>query len=124
MAPQIVNFGAPPSRSHVPVPIPKDGTLEEKIIAVLRNIYDPEISVSIYDLGLIYKIEIDQDKHVNIDMTLTAPNCPVAGSLPGQVECAVNELEEVSSAIVKLVWDPPWDRDRISDEAKLALGIL
>lgn len=124
MAPQFVNFGAPPSCSHKPVPIPENGTLEEKIIAVLRNVYDPEISVNIYDLGLIYKIDIDQDSHVNIDMTLTSPNCPVAGSLPGQVECTVNELDEVASVKVKLVWDPPWDRDRISDEAKLALGIL
>lgn len=124
MAPQFVNFNAPPSTSHEPVPIPENGTLEEKIIAVLKNVYDPEISVSIYDLGLIYKIDIDQENHVSIDMTLTAPNCPVAGSLPGQVECAVKELEEVASAKVKLVWEPPWDRDKISDEAKLALGIL
>lgn len=124
MAPQFVNFGAPPGQTHEPVPIPEDGTLEEKIIAVLRNVFDPEISVSIYDLGMIYKIDIDQDHHVNIDMTLTAPNCPVAGTLPGQVECAVKALDDVSSAKVKLVWDPPWDRDHISDEAKLALGIL
>jgi len=96
----------------------------ESVIDAIKQVFDPEIPVNIYDLGLIYKIAIDQGNHVSIDMTLTTANCPVAGSLPGQVECAVMELDEVASAKVKLVWEPPWDRDKISDEAKLALGIL
>ncbi|HID82164.1 MAG TPA: SUF system Fe-S cluster assembly protein [Thiotrichales bacterium] len=98
--------------------------LQEKIIAALRKIHDPEISVNIYDLGLIYDINIDTDHHVKIDMTLTAPACPVAGTLPGQVEEAVRSVEGVSDAQVKLVWEPPWTQEKMSDEAKLELGIL
>ena len=98
--------------------------LNEKIVAALRNIYDPEIPVNILDLGLIYKVSIDEDSIVDVDMTLTAPACPVAGTLPGQVENRIKELDGVADAKVKLVWEPPWNQALISDEAKLSLGIL
>lgn len=104
--------------------LPEDATLQERVIAAIRTIYDPEISVNIYDLGLIYDIQIDDQSDVSVDMTLTSPACPVAGSLPGQVECAIKAVEGVHDANVKLVWDPPWGQDRMSDEAKLALGLF
>ena len=103
--------------------LPDDAPLEQRVIAVLRTIYDPEIPVNIYNLGLIYNIDISNDNKVDIKMTLTAPACPVAGSMPGQVECAVKSLNDVSEASVDLVWDPPWDQDRMSDEAKLMLDL-
>lgn len=98
--------------------------LEVQIVTAIRGIFDPEISVNIYDLGLIYKIDINENNHVSIDMTLTAAACPVAGSLPGQVERVVNSLDAVKSAKVSLVWEPAWSREMMSDEAKLALGLL
>ena len=104
--------------------VAEDTTLEEKIIAALRSIYDPELPVNIYDLGLIYELHVSDDGEVDIKMTLTAPGCPVAGSLPGQVEDVVREVTGVSAARVELVWDPPWTRDRISEAAQLELGLL
>jgi FeS assembly SUF system protein len=104
--------------------VAEDATLEEKIIAALRSIYDPELPVNIYDLGLIYELHVSDDGEVDIKMTLTAPGCPVAGSLPGQVEDVVREVTGVSAARVELVWDPPWTRDRISEAAQLELGLL
>jgi FeS assembly SUF system protein len=104
--------------------LPADAPLRDRIIAAMRTVYDPEISVNIYDLGLIYGIDIDAQGKVDIDMTLTAPGCPVAGILPGQVEDAVRVVDGVRSVHVELVWDPPWDQDRISDEAKLSLGLF
>ena len=98
--------------------------LREKVIEVLRQIYDPEISVNIYDLGLIYDLEIDDQGKAHIRMTLTAPACPFAGTLPGQVEMATKGVEGISDATVELVWDPPWGQERMSDEAKLQLGLL
>ncbi|MEN8213210.1 MAG: SUF system Fe-S cluster assembly protein [Pseudomonadota bacterium] len=98
--------------------------MEERIIAAMRTVHDPEISVNIYDLGLIYDIEVDKRNEVFVDMTLTAPACPVAGTLPGQVEMAIRQVEGVSDAHVQLVWDPPWSRERISDEGKLAMGLF
>lgn len=98
--------------------------LEAKIIGVLRKIYDPEIPLDIYELGLIYDIEIRDDNSVKVQMTLTAPACPVAGSLPGQVEQQIESIPEVKSADVVLVWDPPWSRDRMSEAALLQLGML
>jgi len=95
---------------------------EEQIIKVLRGVYDPEIPVSIYDLGLIYDIRIDDDA-VHVRMTLTTPACPVAGILPGQVETRVKAIEGVSDATVELVWDPPWTPDRMSEAAKLQLNM-
>jgi FeS assembly SUF system protein len=98
--------------------------LEGKVIAALCTVYDPEIPVNIYELGLIYKIDIDAERNVNITMTLTAPACPVAGTLPGEVEKRVESIDEVKSASVELVWDPPWSRDRMSESALLALGMM
>ena len=103
--------------------IPEQAPLRDKIIAVLRSIYDPEIPVNLYDLGLIYEINID-GRDVSIIMTLTTPHCPVAGSMPGQVEAAVSAIEEVDNVSVELTWDPPWSPDSLSDEVKLTLGLL
>jgi len=98
--------------------------LREPIIAALREVHDPEIPVNIYDLGLIYKIAISDRGDVNIDMTLTAPACPVAGMMPLMVKDAVASVEGVGEVEVELVWDPPWNQSNMSDEAKLQLGML
>ncbi|MEN8129616.1 MAG: SUF system Fe-S cluster assembly protein [Pseudomonadota bacterium] len=98
--------------------------LEEKVIATLRTVYDPEIPVNIYDLGLIYKIDISAQGKVDLDMTLTAPGCPVAQTFPAMVEQTVSRVEGVKEAAVELVWDPPWTQDRMTDEVKLQLGLL
>ena len=98
--------------------------LEEKIIGVLKSCYDPEIPVDIFELGLIYEIEIDNEANVIIKMTLTSPACPVAGSLPPEVEAKVASIEEVNNAKIELVWSPPWDKEMMSEEAKLNLGFL
>jgi FeS assembly SUF system protein len=91
---------------------------------MLKTIYDPEIPVDIFELGLIYEVRIDEDQHVEIDMTLTSPNCPVAETLPKEVEDKVASVEHVKSAKVNIVFDPPWDKDMMSEEAKLELGFL
>lgn len=96
--------------------------LEEVILTVLKSVYDPEIPVNIYDLGLIYEVDIDDDNNVVITMTLTAPNCPVADSLVAEVADKVNFIQGVKSANVNLVFDPPWDKEMMSEEAKLELG--
>jgi FeS assembly SUF system protein len=98
--------------------------LENKVVEMLKTIYDPEIPVDIFELGLIYEVRIDEDKNVDIDMTLTSPNCPVAESMPKEVEDKVSTVEGVLSAKVNIVFDPPWDRDMMSEEAKLELGFL
>lgn len=98
--------------------------LETKIIDILKTIYDPEIPVDIFELGLIYEVRIDDAKQVDIDMTLTSPNCPVAESLPKEVEDKVMTVEGVVAAKVHIVFDPPWDKDMMSEEAKLELGFL
>ena len=98
--------------------------IEGKVIEALHEIYDPEIPVNIYELGLIYEIAVDPDRKVRIKMTLTAPACPVAGSLPGEVEKKVEAIPEVASADVELVWEPPWSRDRMSETALLELGMM
>ena len=98
--------------------------LREPIIEALRGVHDPEIPVNIYDLGLIYTIDIADNGNVHIDMTLTAPACPVAGMMPVMVKDAVNKVEGVGEVAVDLVWDPPWSPDTMSDEAKLQLGML
>ena len=105
-------------------PVDAHSPLDERIVDVLRQVYDPEIPVNIYDLGLIYDVRIEDDGTVEVDMTLTAPGCPVAQTFPGTVEDAVRQVDGVSEAHVELVWEPPWTTERISDEAKLALGIL
>lgn len=98
--------------------------LEEQIIAVIKTIYDPEIPVDIYELGLIYNVEISDDNEVKIDMTLTSPSCPVAESLPADVEARVASLDQVKKAIVEITFEPPWDKDMMSEEAQLELGFL
>ena len=106
---------------------PKGGAgsdLQAAVVEVMKSIYDPEIPVDIYELGLIYDIEIADDKSVTIRMTLTAPGCPVAGSLPGDVERRVEAIPEVKSATVELVWEPTWSRDMMSETALLSLGML
>lgn len=98
--------------------------LEDKIVATLKTIYDPEIPVDIYELGLIYEVKIDASNQVVIDMTLTSPNCPVAETMPKEVEDKVASIEGVTAAKVNIVFDPPWDKDMMSEEAKLELGFL
>ena len=98
--------------------------LGERIIEVLRTVYDPEIPVNIFELGLVYKVDIDDDNHVQIEMTLTSPACPVAGILPGEVEEKVKGVQGVNDATVELVWDPPWNPSMMTEEAQLELGIL
>ena len=97
--------------------------LTADIVAALKTVYDPEIPADIYELGLIYKIDVDDGRNVAIDMTLTSPGCPVAGEMPGWVENAVGSVAGVGQVSVKLTFDPPWDKDRMSDEAKLLLGM-
>ena len=97
--------------------------LKDKVILEIKKIYDPEIPVNIYELGLIYKIDIENEKKVNIDMTLTSPNCPVAESLPKMVKDNILKLDGVDDVDLKLVWDPPWTKDKMSEAAKLELNI-
>ncbi len=97
--------------------------LTDGIVAALKTVYDPEIPADIYELGLIYKVDIDDDRAVTIDMTLTTPNCPSAAELPGQVENAVAGVAGVREAKVNIVWDPPWDPSRMSDEARTVLDM-
>ncbi len=97
--------------------------LKDKVILEIKKIYDPEIPVNIYELGLIYKIEVSDGKKVNIEMTLTSPNCPVAESLPKMVKDNILKIEEVSDVDLKLVWSPPWTKDMMSEAAKLELNL-
>ena len=97
--------------------------LKDKIVEVLKTIYDPEIPVNIYEIGLIYEVEVDPDNVVKIDMTLTSPACPVAGTLPGEVESKVAAISGVASAKVDLVWEPTWTPEKMSEAAKLELNI-
>tara|TARA_B100001093_G_scaffold133973_1_gene126603 strand:+ start:98 stop:400 length:303 start_codon:yes stop_codon:yes gene_type:complete len=97
--------------------------LEKKIVAEIKKIYDPEIPVNIYELGLIYKIEIKEEKKVNIDMTLTSPNCPVAESLPKMVKDNILNIDGVDDVNLNLVWEPPWSKDKMSEAAKLELNL-
>ncbi|WOR13637.1 SUF system Fe-S cluster assembly protein [Hyphomonas sp. FCG-A18] len=98
--------------------------ITDDLIEAFKTVYDPEIPVDIYELGLIYKVDIDDDRKVDIDMTLTAPNCPVAGDMPGWVEMAARGVTGVDDVEVRLTFDPPWDPSRMSDEARLALNML
>jgi FeS assembly SUF system protein len=98
--------------------------LTEALIASFKTVFDPEIPVDIYELGLIYKVDIDDDRHVVVDMTLTAPGCPVAADMPGWVEDAASTVDGVASVKVNLVFEPPWTPDRMSEEAKLELNML
>ena len=96
---------------------------KNKVIEEIKKIYDPEIPVNIYELGLIYKIEVDNNNKVNVDMTLTSPNCPVAESLPKEVKSNIMKIEGVSDVNLNLVWEPPWDKDKMSEAAKLELNL-
>lgn len=98
--------------------------LTDDLVTALKTVFDPEIPVDIYELGLIYKVDVNDDKDVLVEMTLTAPGCPVAGEMPGWVEDAVMKVEGVKSARANLVFDPPWDPSKMSDEAKLALNMF
>jgi len=100
------------------------GNLRERVEDALRQVYDPEIPVNIFELGLIYGIDISEEGAVGIRMTLTAPSCPAAGAMPGEVESRVAAVEGVKDVTVELVWDPPWDQSRMSEAAKLELGLL
>lgn len=104
--------------------LPEDELLRltDDIISALKTVYDPEIPADIYELGLIYKVDIEDDRTVKIDMTLTAPGCPVAGEMPGWVENAVSTVEGVSHVVVSMTFDPPWTTDRMSEEAQVAVG--
>lgn len=98
--------------------------LTADIVAAIKTVYDPEIPADIYELGLIYKINVDDERHIDVEMTLTAPGCPVAGEMPIWVENAVNSVPGVSGTTVELTFDPPWDMSRMSDEARLALNMF
>ena len=98
--------------------------LRDDLIAALKTVFDPEIPVDIYELGLIYRLDVDDDRNIEVDMTLTAPGCPVAGDMPGWVENAVSAVPGVGQVKVNLVFDPPWDMSRMSDEARLALNMF
>ena len=97
--------------------------IKNQVIEEIKKIYDPEIPVNIYELGLIYKVEVDEKNKVNIDMTLTSPNCPVAESLPKEVKENIMKVEGVSDVNLNLVWEPPWDKDKMSEAAKLELNL-
>lgn len=122
---------APPSVAEGGTPVPDSALSAEEldqltadIIAAVKTVYDPEIPSDIYELGLIYRIDVGDERDVDIDMTLTAPGCPVAGEMPGWVENAVSAVPGVNAVKVNLVFDPPWDMSRMSDEAKLAIGMF
>ena len=104
------------------IPAEELARLTDDIVSALKTVYDPEIPADIYELGLIYKVDIEDDRSVKIDMTLTAPGCPVAGEMPGWVENAVGTVEGVSRVDVNMVFDPPWTPDRMSEEAQVAVG--
>jgi FeS assembly SUF system protein len=107
-----------------PDPATSNGALVEAVVEALKSIYDPEIPVDIYELGLIYDVAVSEDGDAIVSMTLTTPNCPVAESMPGEVELRVLSVPGIRDAEVKLVWDPPWDPSKMSDEARLELGML
>ena len=113
-----------PNAAEVNSSLPADDLeqLTQDIIGALKTVYDPEIPVDIYELGLIYKVELDDDRNLVIDMTLTAPGCPVAGEMPGWVENAARSVEGIQDVTVNMVFDPPWDPSRMSDEAQVALN--
>ena len=118
-APAAADIGEHPSN----IPADELSRLTDEIVGALKTVYDPEIPADIYELGLIYKVDIDDDRAVKIDMTLTTPNCPSAAELPGQVENAVAGVAGVREAKVTIVWDPPWDPSRMSDEARTVLDM-
>src|SRR5262245_41046717 len=123
-APKAGEGEAKPSAGAGAIPQEELDRITDDLIQQLKQVFDPEIPVDIYELGLIYKVDINDDRHVDIEMTLTAPACPVAGDMPGWVEDAAMKVEGVKSAKAKVVFDPPWDQCRMSDEARLQLNML
>jgi FeS assembly SUF system protein len=127
LAPPAVDADPPAARPAVAaasaLPEAEIARLTDDIIAALKTVYDPEIPADIYELGLIYKVDIEDDRSVKVEMTLTTPNCPSAAELPIMVETAVASVPGVSGAKVDIVWDPPWDPSRMSDEARLVLNM-
>lgn len=114
----------PPAAQTSALPPEEIERMSDDIVAALKTVYDPEIPCDIYELGLIYRVDIQDDRHVAVDMTLTAPGCPVAGEMPGWVENAVGGVLGVSGVTVSMVFDPPWDASRMSDEARVALNMF
>lgn len=118
-------MGEKPVPPVAPVPaLPADASLEDRVLAVMKTIFDPELPINIVELGLIYDLKVSPAGDVAIRMTLTTPNCPVAGSLPGEVRNKVAAVPGVTSATVELVWEPPWDKSRLSEAAQLELGLF
>ena len=120
-AADLAKLGAAPGSSLPPEELDR---LSDAIVAALKTVFDPEIPADIYELGLIYKVDVDDDRNVAIDMTLTSPGCPVAGEMPGWVENAVGSVEGVGQVKVNLTFDPPWDMSRMSEEARVALNMF
>ncbi|MCR9080340.1 MAG: SUF system Fe-S cluster assembly protein [Hyphomonadaceae bacterium] len=122
----VIDVSSAPAEEETGSAIPQAelNRITDDLIAAFKSVYDPEIPVDIYELGLIYKVDIDDDRKVDIDMTLTAPGCPVAGDMPGWIENAARTVEGVADVEVRLTFDPPWDPSRMSDEARLALNML
>ena len=124
----MIDFSAPEEKAEPAAAsaIPEDelSRITDELISEFKTVFDPEIPVDIYELGLIYSVDIDDDRNVQIDMTLTAPGCPVAGDMPGWVQSAAQRVKGVNKVNVDLVFDPPWDVSRMSDEARLALNML
>ncbi len=118
----VTEAAAPAPASTSSIPAEELERLSTDIVAALKTVYDPEIPCDIYELGLVYKVEVEDDRSVNVDMTLTAPGCPVAGEMPGWVENAVSAVPGISGVNVEMVFDPPWSPDRMSEEAKVALN--
>lgn len=115
---------APQDTAVSAIPQKELNQITDALIAAFKTVYDPEIPVDIYELGLIYRVDIDDNRKVDIDMTLTAPGCPVAGDMPGWIETAARTVDGVEDVEVRLTFDPPWDPSRMSDEARLALNML
>ena len=113
-----------PSAEASITPVPEHDQLKDDLVTALKTVFDPEIPVDIYELGLIYRLDVDAERNIEVDMTLTAPGCPVAGDMPGWVENAVSSVPGVGQVKVNLVFDPPWDPSRMSDEARLALNMF
>ena len=122
-APSDIQPNRPDIAPDSAIPPEEIDRLTDGIVAALKTVYDPEIPVDIYELGLIYKIDIEDSRFVTVDMTLTAPACPVAGEMPGWVETAVSSVPGVAGAKANMVFDPPWDQSRMSDEARVALDM-
>jgi FeS assembly SUF system protein len=119
-----VDMNKPNASVQVDATPTSKASLRQRVEAVLRSVYDPEIPVNICELGLIYGLEISAEGAIDIKMTLTAPNCPAAGAMPAEVETKIRAIEGVIDAHVELVWDPPWDKSRMSEAARLELGLM